>query len=263
MCSFDLAVGLFSLSFKSSQFQETRLGCAILLSDVCKLLQAQTLRNHPVSCLSLCFLVYIPTHLNRNLFLWTCNPPLSVHRADIQPQTAIRSYMRPPRSPASQDASCFVMRRMPARYSAHSHSYRWEWHIHPLWRLLRGRWRLTGPTGAAVMDAPGALWWSMLAGLARGRFSAVRIVEGIIHHPCLACPRLVREREKWGARPLAACLPAPSSAEMPTRGWSRTTRSRILAGRRRHATCSTSATGRTSMVNNTTARVCVCVCVYM
>lgn len=51
--------------------------------------------------------------------------------------------------------------------------------------------------------------------------------------------------EWWGARPLAACLAAPSSAEMRTPGWSRTSRSPTWAGRRRGATCSTSATGRT------------------
>lgn len=55
--------------------------------------------------------------------------------------------------------------------------------------------------------------------------------------------------EKWGAQPPAAYLAAPSCGEMPTPGWSRTTRSRIWAGRRRRATSSTSATGKTSTVN--------------
>lgn len=215
--------------------------CISLISD-----ESLNQLRHPSSMFSA--LSFVSTHLNRNLFSGFAALPIGLSpwqpaSRSTDPRTAARpSPLISAWSRMSPVERCLWQRGQVGPF--HAPHYRWKWHIHPPWQLLRGHRRLTGSMGAATrmhpMRSGDPRWPARLGGVGDPSFqapiSAERIALG------------VRKGEGWGARPLAACLPAPSSAEMPTPGWSRTTRSRSWAGRRRGATCSTSATGRTSTV---------------
>ncbi len=208
---------------------------------------------HPSSVFSALSFVSTPW---TGTFSRDLQPSLSVYRPDSQPQRRSSHRCAPVAAHLclEQDASC---RTMPAiagagRPVTYIGYYRWKWYIQPLWQRLRGHRRLTGSMGAAIRMHPmrsGDLWWpARLGGVGDPSFQAPVSAERTVNTHTPPHTSGVHKGERWGARPLAACLPAPSSAEMPTPGWSRTTRSRSWAGRRRGATCSTSATGRTSTV---------------
>lgn len=138
---------------------------------------------------------------------------------------------------------------MPARSGTYIEYYRWKWHSSSPPQPRRGQRRLTGSgdgCGCASIRSGDYVDRLVSVGLVWPiGFRALVAAEWVVTHT----PTSGADRgQRWGARPLAACLPAPSSAEMPTPGWSRTTRSRTWAGRRPGATSSTSATGRTSTV---------------